>query len=121
MAHALARTPFGFGVARFGLGLGEAGNFPAAIKTVAEWFPQKERAFATGIFNAGSNVGAIVAPAVVPWIALTWSWQWAFIITGAIGFVWLDPLVPVLPPAGEPSATSRPPSSRTSAAIPRRR
>jgi ACS family hexuronate transporter-like MFS transporter len=89
MAHALARTPFGFGAARFALGLGEAGNFPAAIKTVAEWFPKRERAFATGIFNGGSNVGAIIAPAIVPWIALTWSWQTAFLITGAIGFVWL--------------------------------
>ena len=89
MAHALARTPFGFGLARFGLGLGEAGNFPAAIKTVAEWFPKRERAFATGVFNSGSNVGAIVAPAIVPWIALTWGWRWAFVITGAIGFAWL--------------------------------
>src|SRR5215212_2557216 len=89
MAHALARTPFGFGMARFGLGLGEAGNFPAAIKTVAEWFPKRERAFATGIFNSGSNVGAILAPAIVPWIALTWSWRAAFLITGAIGFLWL--------------------------------
>ncbi|HEU4796137.1 MAG TPA: MFS transporter, partial [Pyrinomonadaceae bacterium] len=78
MAHALARTPFGFGVARAALGIGEAGNFPAAIKTVAEWFPKKERAFATGIFNAGSNVGAIVAPLTVPLIAshpsLGWRW-----------------------------------------------
>jgi MFS transporter, ACS family, hexuronate transporter len=89
MAHALARTPLGFGMARFGLGLGEAGNFPAAIKTVAEWFPKKERAFATGVFNSGSNVGAIVAPAIVPWIALTLGWRWAFILTGAIGFAWL--------------------------------
>jgi ACS family hexuronate transporter-like MFS transporter len=89
MAHALARTPFGFGAARFALGLGEAANFPAAIKSVAEWFPKKERAFATGIFNAGTNVGAIVAPAVVPWIALSFSWQWAFILTGAFGFSWL--------------------------------
>ncbi|HEY3056087.1 MAG TPA: MFS transporter, partial [Thermoanaerobaculia bacterium] len=89
MAHALARTPLGFAFARFGLGLGEAGNFPAAIKTVAEWFPKRERAFATGVFNSGSNVGAIVAPAIVPWIALTLGWQWAFIITGAIGFAWL--------------------------------
>ncbi|HZN09226.1 MAG TPA: MFS transporter [Pyrinomonadaceae bacterium] len=89
MGHALARTPFGFGVARAALGIGEAGNFPAAIKTVAEWFPKKERAFATGLFNAGSNVGAIVAPLTVPWIAATWGWRWAFIITGAIGFLWL--------------------------------
>ncbi len=89
MAHALVRTPFGFGMARFGLGLGEAGNFPAAIKTVAEWFPKRERALATGIFNGGSNLGAIIAPAIVPVIALTWSWQAAFLITGAIGFLWL--------------------------------
>jgi len=89
MAHALVRTPLGFGMARFGLGLGEAGNFPAAIKTVAEWFPKKERALATGIFNGGSNLGAIIAPAIVPWIALTWSWQVAFLITGLIGFLWL--------------------------------
>jgi ACS family hexuronate transporter-like MFS transporter len=89
MGHALARTPFGFGVARAALGIGEAGNFPAAIKTVAEWFPKKERAFATGLFNAGSNVGAIVAPLTVPWIAFNWGWKAAFILTGAIGFVWL--------------------------------
>jgi MFS transporter, ACS family, hexuronate transporter len=89
MAHALARTPFGFGVARAALGVGEAGNFPAAIKTTAEWFPKKERAFATGIFNAGSNVGAIVAPLTVPWIATHLGWRWAFILTGAIGFLWL--------------------------------
>lgn len=89
MGHAIARSAFGFGVARAALGLGEAGNFPAAIKTVAEWFPKKERAFATGIFNAGSNVGAIVAPLTVPWIALNYGWRWAFIMTGAIGFVWL--------------------------------
>src|SRR6185436_4580316 len=89
MCHALARTPLGFGMARFGLGLGESGNFPAAIKTVAEWFPRRERALATGIFNGGSNVGAIIAPAVVPWIALSYSWRWAFVITGSIGFLWL--------------------------------
>lgn len=89
MAHALARTPFGFGVARAALGVGEAGNFPAAIKTVAEWFPKKERALATGIFNAGSNVGAIVAPLTVPWIAGHLGWRWAFVLTGAIGLVWL--------------------------------
>jgi ACS family hexuronate transporter-like MFS transporter len=89
MSHALARTPFSFGVARAGLGIGEAGNFPAAIKTVAEWFPKKERALATGIFNAGSNVGAIVAPLTVPWIATHLGWRWAFIMTGGIGLLWL--------------------------------
>lgn len=89
MGHALARSVIGFAVARFSLGLGESANFPASIKTVAEWFPKKERALATGIFNAGSNVGAIVAPMTVPWIALTWGWQWAFIATGAIGFFWI--------------------------------
>lgn len=89
MAHALARSPVGFGVARVALGVGEAGNFPAAIKTVAEWFPKKERAFATGIFNSGTNVGAIIAPLTVPLIASLYGWQWAFIITGALGFIWL--------------------------------
>jgi ACS family hexuronate transporter-like MFS transporter len=94
MGHALAHSAFGFGVARAALGLGEAGNFPAAIKTVAEWFPKKERALATGIFNAGSNVGAIVAPLTVPWIALHLGWQWAFILTGGIGLFWLAFWVP---------------------------
>src|ERR1051326_6593054 len=75
MCHALARSAFGFGTARFALGLGEAGNFPASIKTIAEWFPKKERALATGIFNSGSNVGAIVAPLVVPFIAVNYGWQ----------------------------------------------
>ncbi|MBS1877233.1 MAG: MFS transporter [Acidobacteria bacterium] len=89
MAHALAMSTFGFGAMRFALGLGEAGNFPASIKTVAEWFPKHERAFATGIFNAGSNIGAVVAPAMVPWIALHYGWRWSFVITGAFGFVWL--------------------------------
>ncbi len=79
----------GFIVARFALGFGEAGNFPASIKTVAEWFPKKERALATGIFNAGTNVGALVTPLVVPGITLEWGWHWAFVITGAIGFIWL--------------------------------
>jgi len=94
-AHALVRSAFGFGVARFALGIGESGNFPAAIKTVAEWFPQNERALATGIFNAGSNVGAIVAPLVVPWIALNWGWQEAFIFTGLAGLIWILFWLPV--------------------------
>jgi ACS family hexuronate transporter-like MFS transporter len=89
MATSFARSAFGFGMARAALGLGEAANFPAAIKTVAEWFPKKERALATGIFNAGTNLGAIVAPLTVPWIAIHLGWQWAFILTGAIGFLWL--------------------------------
>ncbi len=89
MGHALARSVLGFSVARFALGISEAGNFPAAIKTVSEWFPKKERALATGIFNSGSNVGAIIAPLTVPWIAYHYGWRWAFIITGAVGFIWL--------------------------------
>lgn len=79
----------GFMIVRFVLGLGEAGNFPASIKTVAEWFPKKERALATGIFNSGTNVGALATPLVVPWIAYTYGWYEAFIITGVIGFIWL--------------------------------
>jgi ACS family hexuronate transporter-like MFS transporter len=89
MAHALARTAFGFGLARFALGAGEAGNFPAAIKTVAEWFPKKERALAIGIFNSGSNVGAVIAPLTVPWIAIHYGWRWAFLATGLLDLVWL--------------------------------
>jgi len=89
MAHALASSVRSFSLARFALGLGEAGNFPAAIKTVAEWFPKKERALATGIFNAGTNVGAIVTPLTVPFIVGRWGWRWAFILTGALGFIWL--------------------------------
>jgi MFS transporter, ACS family, hexuronate transporter len=79
----------GFIFARLALGLGEAGNFPASIKVVAEWFPKRERAFATGVFNAGTNVGVLVAATTVPWITLQWGWYWAFVATGAIGFAWL--------------------------------
>ncbi|RRB02398.1 MFS transporter [Larkinella rosea] len=86
---AFAKTTLGFGFARAGLGLSESGNFPAAVKTIAEWFPKKERALATGIFNSGTNVGAILAPLSVPYIAEFWGWQWAFILTGAVGFIWL--------------------------------
>lgn len=89
MGHALARSAMSFAIARFTLGLGESANFPAAIKTMAEWFPRKERALATGIFNAGSNIGAIVSPLLVPVIAINFGWQWAFILTGAVGFIWL--------------------------------
>lgn len=89
MAHARARSAFTFGVARFFLGAGEAGNFPASIKAVAEWFPVKERALATGIFNAGTNIGAVVAPPLVVWLTLRWGWQMAFIVPGVLGFAWL--------------------------------
>ncbi len=89
MVHALARTPGGFAMARFALGLGEAANFPAAIKSVAEWFPKKERALAAGILNAGANVGAIATPIIVPILAIQLGWEAAFIITGLLGFVWL--------------------------------
>ncbi|RZK42170.1 MAG: MFS transporter [Hymenobacter sp.] len=89
MGHAVVSSTLGFGIARGFLGITEAGNFPAAIKTTAEWFPQRERALATGIFNSGANVGAIVAPLSVPFIAEHYGWQWAFIITGALGFIWL--------------------------------
>lgn len=87
--HALARSVFGFGIARFALGLGEAGNFPAAVKAVAEWFPKRERALANGLFNSGSNVGAVLAPLVVPWLTWRWGWPAAFVVLGALGFVWL--------------------------------
>jgi ACS family hexuronate transporter-like MFS transporter len=89
VVHALARGTGGFMFARAVLGFGEAGNFPAAIKTTAEWFPKKERALSTGIFNSGSNVGAILAPITVPLLADQWGWQAAFIIVGGVGFLWL--------------------------------
>jgi MFS transporter, ACS family, hexuronate transporter len=89
MAHAAASSVATFALARFGLGLGEAGNFPAAIKATADWFPKKQRALATGIFNSGSNVGAILTPLMVPPIVFAFGWQAAFLITGALGFVWL--------------------------------
>jgi MFS transporter, ACS family, hexuronate transporter len=89
IGHALANSTMGFMLARGFLGVTEAGNFPSAIKTVAEWFPKKERALATGIFNSGTNVGAIIAPLTVPFIAAAWGWQWAFILTGLVGFIWL--------------------------------
>ena len=89
MGHALAGGTFGFMIARGLLGIGEAGNFPASIKTVAEWFPQKERALAVGIFNSGANIGAVVAPAIVPPMALLFGWQTTFIATGALGFLWI--------------------------------
>jgi ACS family hexuronate transporter-like MFS transporter len=89
MAHAFARSVTGFGIARSALGIGEGGSFPASMKTVAEWFPENERALATGIFNAGTNIGAVVAPLTVPWITIYYGWRWAFLATGALGFVWV--------------------------------
>ena len=89
MLHAIVKSTFGFGLVRSLLGLGESGNFPAAIKSVAEWFPKSERALATGLFNSGANIGAVVAPVLVPWILGIYGWQMAFLITGAIGFIWL--------------------------------
>jgi ACS family hexuronate transporter-like MFS transporter len=89
MGHGLVRSVTGFCLARFGLGLAEGGNFPAAVKTVSDWFPKKERALATGIFNAGSNVGALLTPLMVPWITVLWGWPAAFYFTGGLGFLWL--------------------------------
>jgi MFS transporter, ACS family, hexuronate transporter len=89
VGHGFVSSTLGFIVARGALGVTESGNFPAAIKTVAEWFPKKERAFATGIFNSGANIGAIIAPLTVPAIAEVWGWKWAFILTGLVGFIWL--------------------------------
>ena len=89
MGHALVTSVFGFGVARFFLGLGESGNFPAAIKATAEWFPPKERSLATGIFNSGAGVGAILAPFVVPWVALHFGWRAAFLTTGLFSAMWI--------------------------------
>ena len=89
MAHSLAGSGVQFVAARLGLGVGEAANFPAAIKTVAEWFPEKERAFATGIFNSGSNIGAIVAPLIDPVVALRLGWRATFVVTGTFDLVWL--------------------------------
>jgi ACS family hexuronate transporter-like MFS transporter len=89
MLHAAANTVLGFGMVRFLLGIGESGNFPAGIKAVTEWFPKKERALATGIFNAGSNVGAIITPLIVPAITLAYGWRAAFVITGAASLIWL--------------------------------
>lgn len=89
LAHAFVNSIGGFFGARIALGLGEGGNFPAAIKATAQWFPKNERAFATSIFNSGANVGAIVAPAIVPAIAFSLGWHWAFIFSGLAGFVWV--------------------------------
>ena len=89
IGHAFGHHTWSFGFWRAALGLSEAGNFPAANKAVAEWFPKKERAFATGLYNSGANIGSIVAPVTVPYIASAWGWEWAFVLTGVIGFIWL--------------------------------
>jgi ACS family hexuronate transporter-like MFS transporter len=89
IGHAFGHHTWSFGFWRAALGITEAGNFPAAIKAIAEWFPKKERAFATGLFNSGANIGAIIAPLFVPYIAKTWGWEWAFILTGVVGFTWI--------------------------------
>lgn len=89
MAHASASSVFQFGLARFSLGLGESGSFPASVKAVAEWFPKRERALATGVFNSGTNIGAIVTPLVVPWLTYRFGWRMAFIATGSLGFLWI--------------------------------
>jgi ACS family hexuronate transporter-like MFS transporter len=95
MGHSVVSTVTGFMIARASLGVSEGGNFPSAIKATAQWFPKRERAYATSIFNAGTNVGAIVAPALVPWIAYTWGWQMAFIAAGIAGFLWLLLWIPL--------------------------
>lgn len=89
MAHALARGVLGFGIVRAILGLGESGNYPGGVKTASEWFPKKERALAIGMLDSGSNIGACVGPILVPWLLAVYGWQWAFIITGSLGFIWL--------------------------------
>src|SRR5437763_6476903 len=107
IGHAFARTAAGFSVARALLGVSESAIFLGSIKAVAEWFPQRERALAAGIFNAGTNMGAILTPLVVPWIALRWGWQWAFVGTGALGLLWLLLWIPLYrnPPATSDAAT----------------
>jgi ACS family hexuronate transporter-like MFS transporter len=92
--HAFARSPLALGVYRFLLGMGEAGNWPAAVKVVSEWFPARERALASGIFNSGSAIGAIIAPPLVAWLVLRFGWQAAFIIVGTAGFLWLALFLP---------------------------
>jgi ACS family hexuronate transporter-like MFS transporter len=107
MAHAAGTSLTTFVIARGALGLGEAGVFPASIKAVAEWFPKKERSLAIGIFNAGTNAGAIVTPLLAPWITIHWGWRWAFLITGGIGFGWLILWVLVYDKPGESRRVSK--------------
>jgi ACS family hexuronate transporter-like MFS transporter len=112
IGHAFARTAAGFSIARAMLGASESAIFPGSIKAVAEWFPQRERALATGIFNAGTNTGAILTPLLVPWIALRWGWQWAFVATGGLGLLWLALWIPLYrsaPQTGISAASKRVP------------
>jgi MFS transporter, ACS family, hexuronate transporter len=107
MFHAVMRTAMGFGFARALLGVAESPNYPAAVKTIAEWFPRRERAFAMGFVNAGCNVGAVVAPLTVPWLALHWGWQWAFVATGVVGLLWVFLWLPIYRrPAEHPSVSA---------------
>ena len=115
IGHALARTTAAFSAARALLGLGESANFPGAIKSVGEWFPKDERALATGIFNAGTNTGAILTPLIVPWIALNWGWRWAFVVTGSLGFLWLLLWLALY---RSPEATSAAPAAHAAPAVP---
>ena len=120
IGHAFARTTAAFSAARALLGLGEAANFPGAIKSVGEWFPKEERALATGIFNAGTNTGAILTPLIVPVIALNWGWRWAFVATGSLGFLWLFLWLALYrSPASPLSGTERGPGGEDSGAMPR--
>ena len=89
LSHVFARTPLGFGLARFALGIGESGNFPSALKATADWFPAEERALATGIFNSGTSAGAVIAPMMIPWVAVRYGWQAAFYTTSSLGLLWL--------------------------------
>ena len=107
MGHALATSAFGFGVARFFLGLGESGNFPAAVKTTAEWFPQRERSLATGIFNSGANLGAMLAPALLPIVALKFGWRAGFLTTGFFSAAWIRLVACAVPPACGATAAVR--------------
>lgn len=110
LLHALATGPWSLGAARFLLGMGEAGNWPAGVKVVAEWFPERERALAAGLFNSGSSIGAILAPPLISWILLQFGWQAAFLAVGATGFVWLLVWWPVYHTPAQTAAHAAPPT-----------
>lgn len=119
MAHALTRSVAGFSLVRATLGFGEAGAFPGGLKAIAEWFPSRERAFAVGVFNAGTNVGAIITPLLVPVVTIAYGWQWAFVLTGVPGLLWLVVWLWIYrrPPA-EPGAGSPPVGGDAPARVP---